>query len=310
MHGPTLLEAEVDLGDLAHGMIGLIARPAPKPDDKAIADAVAAARQADVAVVVVGLTAEQETESKDRTTLALPGAQNALVEAVAQVARRTVVVVNAASPVLMPWADRVDAILIAGLPGQEGGHAVAAALLGIHEPSGRLVTSWPTDDGATPAWSVTPDAGALRYAEGAFIGYRGYAAGKAPTPHFWFGAGTGYGRWEYTAARVTATKDAPTVAVSMRNTGDQLSREVVQVYFAPADPDQPIRLVGWSAAVIPAGAAAEIMVECDARMWRRWDTHAHCWASLGGGGELLIARGLGDVRLRLPIAPRDKPAVS
>ena len=128
--------------------------------------AVAAARDADVAVVVVGLTEEQETESRDKATLALPGAQDALVTAVAAAARRTVVVVNAATPVLMPWADRVDAVLVAGLPGQEGGHAVADALLGLREPSGRLVTTWPVADGATPAWSVTPVDGALPYDEG------------------------------------------------------------------------------------------------------------------------------------------------
>lgn len=109
--GPTVVEAEVDLGDLPHAMIGLIARPAPKPTEQAIADAVAAAHNADIAVVVVGLTSEQETESADKTTLALPGDQDRLVEAVAATARRTVVVVNAATPVLMPWAGRVDAIL-------------------------------------------------------------------------------------------------------------------------------------------------------------------------------------------------------
>ena len=170
---------------------------------------------------MVGLTAEQETESRDETTLALPGAQDALVEAVAAVARRTVVVVNAASPVLMPWADRVDAILVAGLPGQEGGHAVAAALLGTIEPSGRLVTSWPVADGATPAWSVTPVDGVLTYAEGAFVGYRGHAAGRAPAPRFWFGAGLGYGSWEYLGCHGDRRRrDAPVVAVSLRNTGE------------------------------------------------------------------------------------------
>ncbi len=244
VHGPTVLEAEVDFGDLPHAMIGLIARPAPRPDDEAIAAAVDAARDADVAVVVVGLTVEQETESRDKATLALPGAQDALVEAVASVARRTVVVVNAATPVLMPWLDRVDAVLVAGLPGQEGGHAVASALLGSLEPSGRLVTTWPAADGATPAWSVTPEDGELRYDEGGFLGYRGHAAGRAPEPLFWFGAGLGFGRWDYTAADVAVVDETPVVTVSLRNTADLPSREVVQVYFAPTDTTQPS---GWSA---------------------------------------------------------------
>jgi beta-glucosidase len=122
-------------------------RPAPRPDAEVTAEAVAAARAADVAVVVVGLTEEQETEAVDKTTLRLPGGQDALIRAVAAAAPRTVVVGNAATPVLMPWLAEVSAVLWAGLPGQEGGHAVAAALTGDIEPAGRLVTTFPLADG-------------------------------------------------------------------------------------------------------------------------------------------------------------------
>ena len=192
---PTEVVAEVDLNvaGMAHGMLGLVVEPTPPTDDDAIAAAVAAAAEADVAVVVVGLTEEQETEALDKATLALPGRQDELVSAVAAVAPRTVVVVNAATPVLMPWRDEVDAILWAGIPGQEGGHAVAAALLNEIEPAGRLVTTFPVADGATPAWEVVPTDGALSYDEGTFIGYRGHAAGLAPEPAYWFGHGLGYG---------------------------------------------------------------------------------------------------------------------
>jgi beta-glucosidase len=314
LDGPTVLEAEVTALPGAHPdgadqpgglftMVGLIARPAPRRDADAIADAVAAARASDVAVVVVGLTDEQETEARDKSTLALPGGQDALVEAVADAAPRTVVVVNSATPVLMPWADRVDAVLVVGLPGQEGGSAVAAALLGDLEPAGRLVTSWPAADGASPAWSVTPVAGALPYSEGPFIGYRGHAAGRAPAPRHWFGEGLGYGSWEYLDARIETAGDAPAVAVSLRNTSGRPSREVVQVYFSPADAAQPVRLVGWSAVEVPPGETAEVTVACDHRMWRRWDAAAGGWARLDGDGELLVARGLGDVRHRLRVRP-------
>jgi beta-glucosidase len=304
LDGPTVLQAEVEAADGGNlfTMVGLIARAAPRAEDDAIARAVAAARDADVAVVVVGLTEEQETEALDKTTLALPGAQDALVQAVAAAAPRTVVVVNAATPVLMPWLDRVDAVLVVGLPGQEGGHAVAATLTGALEPTGRLVTTWPVADGAAPAWSVTPVAGALPYSEGAFIGYRGHAAGRAPAPLFWFGQGLGYGSWDYTSARLVASDEAPRVDVSLRNTSERDSREVVQVYFAPADTEHPVRLVGWATAEVRAGESAEVTVACDARMWRRWDRVAGEWARIDGGGELLVARGLGDVRHRLALS--------
>ena len=279
------------------GMYALVARPARQPDDEVIAAAVAAAGAADVAVVVVGTTEEQETEAVDKTTLALPGGQDTLVRAVAAAAARTVVVVNSGTPVLMPWAAEVDAILWAGMPGQEGGHAVAAALLGDLEPAGRLVSTWPVADEATPAWSVTPVDGALSYSEGTFLGYRGHRAGMAPEPAFWFGHGLGYSTWSYGPA----TLDGTLVTVPVTNTGDRTSREVVQVYLEPAGSDQPVRLVGWAAAVVEPGATVSVRVDPDDRLWRRWDTSAGRWDRLSPGGHLLVARGLGDIRATLSL---------
>jgi beta-glucosidase len=288
------------------GVKSLVARPAPTPAEDTIAAAVEAARAADVAVVVVGLTEEQETEALDKHTLALPGEQDALVAAVAEAARRTVVVVNAATPVLMPWADAVDAVVVVGLPGQEGGHAVADALLGLREPAGRLVTSYPAADGDAPAWVVEPTDLVLEYTDGTFIGYRGFAAGHAKAPAWWFGHGLGYATWDYEEAQVTGmeshrTGAAPSVEVTVRNTGERDSREVVQVYLQPREADEPVRLVGWAAAEVAAGDTATVTVDCDARLWRRWDEQAGQWASLAEGGELLVARGLGDVRHRLAL---------
>jgi beta-glucosidase len=310
--GDGLVEAEAT-PTTAVALFGLVVRPARRPAQEVLADAVRAAADADVAVVVVGLTEEQETESVDKTSIRLPGEQDALVGAVAAAARRTVVVVNAATPVLMPWLDEVDAVLWAGLPGQEGGHAVAAALLGDLEPAGRLVTTFPAAEGAAPAWSVTPVDGVLEYAEGTFIGYRGHHAGRAPAPAFWFGHGLGYATWEYSEASVSAGEggsaggaddDTPTVSVTIANTGDRVSREVVQVYLEPDAPDQPVRLVGWAAATVAPGASARVEVRTDAHLWRSWETATHAWGRLPAGGRLLVARGLGDVRATLDLPRR------
>jgi beta-glucosidase len=282
------------------GLFGLVARTAPRDQTEVIADAARAAAAADIAVVVVGLTEEQETESVDKSTLHLPGFQDALVAAVATSARKTVVVVNAATPVIMPWLESVDAVLWAGMPGQEGGHAVAAALLGDIEPAGRLVTSFPAEDDAAPAWSVRPKDGELRYSEGPFIGYRGYAAGLAPEPPFWFGHGLGYSTWEYSDARL----ESGGISVTVTNTGSRPSREVVQVYFQPVEPDQPVRLVGWGSFTAASGEAKRVEVQADARMLRCWNTETSTWEMLRGGGQLIIARGLGDVRATLEVGDK------
>jgi beta-glucosidase len=286
--GPMELVADLALGGWAG--LGLVAEPTPPTDDEAIAAAVAAVRNADVAVVVVGLTDEQETEAFDKSTLALPGRQDELVSAVAAAARWTIVVVNAATPVLMPWSAEVDAILWAGLPGQEGGHAVAAALLGDIEPAGRLVTSFPAADGASPAWDVVPTDGKLRYEEGVYVGYRGYAARRAPAPAYWFGEGLGYGEWEY--GEVTLSESVVTVGVT--NISSRDSREVVQVYLQPrGEADQPVRLVGWTTVDLAAGETRCVEVTCDPRASRTWTDSG--WRPLTRG-RLLVARGLGDIR--------------
>jgi beta-glucosidase len=210
------------------------------------------------------------------------------------------VVVNAATPVLMPWLEDVDAVLWAGLPGQEAGHAVAAALLGDIEPAGRLVTTFPVADGATPAWSVTPVDGDLAYTEGTFIGYRGHFAGRAPSPAFWFGHGLGYSTWEYPAAELLDGGGPPGVRVRVVNTGSRRSREVVQLYFQPTEPQHPVRLAGWTALTADPGESATVDVVADPRVCRYWNTPSNRWARLAAG-QLIVARGLGDIRYVLDL---------
>jgi beta-glucosidase len=278
-------------------LAGFVVQPVAAPDDELINDAVLAARDADPAIVVVGLTAEQETEAQDKKTLALPGRQDDLVRAVAGAARRTVVMINAATPVLMPWLAKVDAVLWIGLPGQEGGHAVTDVLLGTTEPTGRLVTTFPAADGAGPAWNVTPSDGTLDYAEGNRVGYRGWFAADAE-PAFWFGAGLGWGLWDYRSAEHVSGDNGESLSVVLANTADRPSREVVQVYWRP-EGSAPVRLVGYAIAdeVVP-GEERTVTVACDSRAFRLWDEAASGWIT-PAGGTLLVARGLGDIRLEV-----------
>ena len=141
-------------------------------DDEEIAAAVDLAAGSDVAVLVVGTTAEVENEGFDRTSPALPGRQDELVRRVAAANPRTVVVVNSGAPVLLPWVDDVAAVLLTWFGGQEFGHALADVLLGYAEPGGRLPTAWPASTEGLPVH--TPADGVLSYTEGLFIGYRGY----------------------------------------------------------------------------------------------------------------------------------------
>ena len=197
-------------------------------DADLLAEAERVAAASDVAIVVVGTTDEVESEGFDRTDLALPGRQDELVRRVAAVASRTIVVVSAGSPVELPWADDVDAVLLTWFGGQELGHALADVLLGASEPGGRLPTTWPAVAADCPVLSTTPDDGVLRYAEDIYIGYRAWDRGPA-VPRYPFGHGQGYTSWEYERIEV----DGGQVSVTVRNTGSRHGREVVQLYLTP-----------------------------------------------------------------------------
>jgi beta-glucosidase len=142
-------------------------------DEEELEHAVALAAEADVAVVVVGTTEEVESEGFDRDALALPGRQDELVRRVAAANPRTVVVVNAGAPVLLPWANQVPAVLVTWFPGQEFGNALADVLCGDREPGGRLPTVWPAaEHDHLP--STRPVDGRLVYAESIHVGNCAY----------------------------------------------------------------------------------------------------------------------------------------
>ncbi len=234
-----------------------------------LAEAEAVASAADVAVVVVGTTDEVESEGFDRSTLALPGDQDELVRRVAAVNPRTIVVVNAGSPVELPWAGDVAAVLLIWFPGQEAGNALADVLLGAAEPGGRLPTTWPAADADCPVLSVTPADGVLRYDEGVFIGYRAYERSSV-TPRFAFGHGLGYTTWAYDDLAC----DGRQVQVTVRNTGSRPGREVVQVYAGPvtADDSRPRRwLAGFAGVTAGPGDSAAVTVTLPERAFQVWN---------------------------------------
>ncbi|MET9698419.1 glycoside hydrolase family 3 C-terminal domain-containing protein [Streptomyces sp. NPDC006529] len=269
---------------------------APRRDaDELIAEAVAAARAADTAVVVVATTERVESEGFDRKDLELPGRQNDLVRAVAAVNPNTVVVVNTGSPVELPWRDEVAAVLLTWFPGQEGGAALAEVLLGEREPGGRLPTTWPAAFADAPVTDVTPADGRLEYREGLHIGYRAYEkAGVSPA--YCFGHGLGYTDWSYESLEVT-----PEVArVRVRNTGSRPGREVVQVYLAPvADPvERPASwLAGFASLEAGPGESVEAEIALPPRAFEIWDEETGAWQRVGGAYEVRASRSHAATRL-------------
>jgi beta-glucosidase len=243
-----------------------------------IAKAVEAARAADIAIVVVGTNAQVESEGFDRESLDLPGRQDDLVRAVVAANPNTVVVVNAGSPVILPWRDEVKAILLSYFGGQEYGNALADQLFGLAEPGGRLPTTWPVAMADVPVLDVTPKDGVLRYDEGIHIGYRAWLKAGA-TPAYEFGFGLGYTSWELSALETTSTISASAnsdvaVTLTATNTGDRAGKQVVQVYLSRADSaiDRPVRwLAGFAVVEAETGESSAVEVTIPARAFANWD---------------------------------------
>jgi beta-glucosidase len=252
--------------------ITLGSRPAIASEDTLIAEAAEAARNAEVALVVVGTNEQVESEGFDRTSLSLPGRQDDLVRAVAAANPRTVVVVNSGSPVTMPWRSQVQAVLLTWFGGQEFGRALADVLTGVLEPGGRLPTSWPGEQADVPVIDVTPVEGVLRYDEGIHVGYRAWLrAGTEPA--YPFGFGLGYTSFNYESLSVEPAGEAAEVSVRLANTGARAGREVVQVYLSRPDSavDRPVRwLAGWAGVTLQPGESREVSIPLPRRAFEHW----------------------------------------
>ncbi len=286
-------------------------QPPHGTDDDEINRAVALAAEADVAIVVVGTTEEVESEGFDRPSLSLPGRQDELVRRVAEANPRTVVVVNAGAPVLLPWAESVAAVLLAWFPGQEFGNALADVLLGLSEPGGRLPTTWPSSEDGLP--STQPVDGVLRYDEGLLIGYRG-ADSERPRPRYPFGHGLGFSAWTYMAIdapRHAAPGADVEVTVRVRNGGIRRSREVIQIYASrPAGSvERPVRwLVGFAPVDAEPGEDATVTVTVPPRSFEHWSVDDRRW--LAEPGTFVLAAGSSSEALPLCTEIAIRPGVT
>ena len=272
-------------------------------DESLLDEAVKAAAEADLAVVVVGSPEGMESEGYDKETMALPGRQDELVRRVAAANPNTVVVVNTGMPVLMPWAGEVGAIIQVWFPGQAFGDALADVLMGAAEPGGRLPVSVPRAEADSPVLAAQPQAGALTYGEGLLVGYRGYDR-SASEPHFCFGHGLGYTDWTYESLKAGVDSIKPGedlhLVVTVRNTGGRAGREVVQVYLEGPDddPGRPVRILsGFATVEAGVGEQAEARITVPGRSFARFDEARHEWMSRRGTYKLRAGRSSRDLRL-------------
>jgi len=280
----------------------------PTPPDAAMtAAAVNAAKSADVVVYVGGISAQLEGEEMtrangfvgfsggDRTQIELPSVQTDLLKALYDTGKPVVFVDCSGSAIAMPWAaKKLPAILQAWYPGQAGGQAVAEVLFGDVNPAGRLpVTFYRSTRDLPPFDDYSMSNRTYRYFNG--------------QPLFAFGHGLSYTRFQYSAARLDATKvaanDTLKLAFNLKNTGTRDGDEVAQVYFRHKDSavSQPkLALCGFVRIHLPPDGIARIALDIPVERFRYWDTTHHQYTVEPGDYELLVGAASDDIRLRVP----------
>jgi beta-glucosidase len=270
-----------------------------------IAEAVKLAKNSDVVVLVAGLTGEWESEGFDRVDMKLPGAQNELIERVAKANKNTIVVLNAGSPVEMPWIDKVPAVLQLWYNSQEQGNALADVLFGDVNPSGKLPTTFPVRLQDNPAYINYPgENGKVRYGEGIFVGYRYYDK-KEIEPLFPFGHGLSYTTFEYSNLRRSAKAITPNellkVKVDLTNTGKVAGKEVVQLYVrdvqsSVARPEKELK--AFTKVELTPKQTRTVTFTLDREAFWFFDVTGNAWTTEAGDFEILVGASSRDIRLR------------
>lgn len=273
-----------------------------------LSDAVAVAKDADVALVFTGHTPDWETEGQDQVSFHLPadGSQDRLVDAVAGVNSNTVVVNSTGVPVAMPWIHKVKAVLQAWFPGQEAGNAIADVLVGKVNPEGRLPVSFPRRLEDTPAYGNFPGEEVdgqptVKYEEGVFVGYRHYDRGQKErdTVLFPFGHGLSYTTFDISGVEVQqASEELWEVSAHVRNTGNVAGAEVVQLYAGldPASDARPVKeLKAFAKVRLAPGEAKQVILQISTRDLAYFNEEQGVWAVDAGSYRISVGRSVAEI---------------
>lgn len=267
-----------------------------KPDAALQKSACELATQADTVILCMSLDEIAESEGLDRSNLRLAQNQVDLLQAVAAVNPKIVVVLYSGSVVETPWLDNCQALLYAALGGQAGAGAVADALTGKVNPCGKLAETWPLAYADVPsAADFATRRKTVEYREGLYIGYRYFTTAEKAV-RFPFGYGMSYTTFAYS----DMAADEQGVSLTVTNTGSVAGTEIVQLYVAKKSSElfRPTKeLKGFARVTLAPGEKQRITIMLDDKAFRFWNVKANRWEIEGGEYELLVGASVEDIRL-------------
>ncbi|KAI9755184.1 MAG: hypothetical protein M4579_004380 [Chaenotheca gracillima] len=303
--------SKIEIEGKTHGYGGCRIGYAEESRVDLLEEAVKVAESADVAILCVGLDAEWESEGYDRQTMDLPkdGSQDLLVEAVLRANPNTIVINQSGTPVTMPWADDVPAIVQAWYQGQEAGNALADVLFGLANPSGKLPVTFPKRLSDNPAYHNWPGENKkVLYGEGVYMGYRHYEKAEVQ-PQFAFGHGLSYTSFEYgkpsQSSSILLDSGSINISVPVTNTGSFHGSETVQVYVN--DPKSRLprpekELQAFAKVSLKPGETKSVQLKLDKYSVGYYDTTLGSWIAEEGDFNVLIGASSADIRCSLSFA--------
>ena len=271
--------------------------------DEMIAEAVAAAKKAKVAVVFAGLPDAYESEGYDRSHMRMPDCQNELIDEICKVQENVIVVLHNGSPVEMPWNDKVSAVLEVYLCGEATGEATADILFGKANPCGKLAETIPMKLSDTPCYLTFPGDRHAEYNEGVFVGYRYYDK-KEMAVRYPFGHGLSYTTFEYSDIKLSDTAvgddDILTVNAVITNTGNCAGKEIVQLYVADKSgfavrPEKELK--DFIKIELQPGESKTVTFRLDKRAFSYYNEALGDWYAPNGKYDIMIASSSRDIRL-------------
>lgn len=293
--------------------------PSYEPDgernEKELKRAVDGAKEADAAVLVVGLPDAYESEGYDRKDMAMPESHCELITEIAKVNPNVAVVLMGGSPVELPWLADAKAVLNMYLGGQAVGEAGADLLYGAANPGGKLAETWPVsykDCSSSETFGVNPRQ--VEYAESIYVGYRYYEKAGIPV-RFAFGHGLSYTQFALSELTVKSgehpagadfvwnpsEEDAElTVSCRVKNTGDRAGAQVVQIYAADLTPDifkAKKELKGFGKVYLEPGEEKEVTVALNRRAFAHYDGNTGAWEVLTGRYQIQAGTSSADICL-------------
>lgn len=287
-----LLAAGVKITAYAQGFN----RRNPHPDQKMIDEAVTVAKNAETVLLCVGLDEILESEGMDRLHMELSASQQALIKAVCEVNANVILVLSGGAPFVMPKKGTYRAAIHGYLGGQAGAGAMADAILGKINPSGKLNETWPLalEDASAAPYFPSKERTA-EYREGLYVGYRYFESAGVPV-RYPFGYGLSYTNFAYSDIKV----DDKSVSVTVTNVGERDGAEVVQLYVACEDstiyrPEKELK--GFTKVFLKAGESQRVTIDFDDKTFRYFDTADNAWAVEDADYDICIARNAHEVVL-------------